>query len=382
LPIVDDTADENNETVKVRLDFHPDCNPYTDSVNGLRQIFIEDYGYVSIFPPETVVITIEDNDDPPAPPPANTGRSGGSSGSSPAPAAVETPPPTEELPNDALVDRMPGYITLAKPVKINEVKNEISLSYDKSLLDKNPKHAARIYYWRPEVRKWVALATYPDGDGKVKAINDGGYKGWFVVFGVLQPQFSDIASHWAEQLINRMNGLGLIEGYFVEGSDIRVAKPQQYVTRAELTMFIARIMNMNPDNIMLPELEESEVEAILKGSYKDHQDIPSWVRPAVAKATKADLVPFKGSEFKPFDPITRIEAAVMVSRVLRKFNDFKVLDLTSFRDSAEIPGWAVGQVVEGAVEGTPDNKMLPNDYLERAQAVAMLMRLFIKGLGW
>lgn len=58
------------------------------------------------------------------------------------------------------------------------------------------------------------------------------------------------------------------------------------------------------------------------------------------------------------------------------------MDLIRFKDSADIHGRIVGQVVEGAVEGNPDNTMKPNDNLERAQAIAMLMRLFIKSLGW
>lgn len=382
LPIINDTIDENDETVKVRLDFHPDCNPFTNSVNELRQIFIEGYGYVSIYPPETAVITIEDNDDPSTPPPTKRDKSGGSSKAAPASVVVETPPPTEGLPNDALVDRMPGYISLSTPTKINEIKNEISLSYNKDTLANNPGHDARIYYWRPDVKKWVALATYPDGDGKVKAVNDGGYMGWFVVFGVVQPHFSDVGSHWAEQLLNRMNGLGLIEGYEVKGSGLREARPDKKVTRAEFTMFVTRIMNMNPDNILLPDLSDSEIESILSKSYTDAAEITPWVRAAAAKAAKAGLVPFAGSSFKANEPITRIEAAVMVSRALKKLRNFKVLDLTGFEDSRDIPGWAVGEVVENAIEGYPDNTMKPNADIARAESLAMLLRLFIKGLGW
>jgi len=141
-------------------------------------------------------------------------------------------------------------------------------------------------------------------------------------------------------------------------------------------------MNMNPDNILLPDITDSETESTLTQSYTDASEISPWVRAAVAKATKAGLVPFEGSSFKPLEPITRIEAAVMVSRALKKFKDFKAADLNSFKDSIDIPGWAAGQVVENVLEGYPDNTLKPNSHMARAESLAMLMRLFIKGLGW
>lgn len=384
VPIINDDDPEDSETINLKLSFDPICKPYLDNKTGKYAIHVNDYTVI-LGTPDKTVLTIKDNDTRPSNPGSgNTGSSSskGSSSTYIAPVAAEIPPPIKDLPNDALVGRMPGYVAISEPTKIDEVKNEISLSYNKSTLSSNPGHDARIYYWRPDVKKWVALATYPDGDGRVKAVNDGGYKGWFVVFGVVQPHFSDVSNSWAEQLINRMNGLGLIEGYSVKDSGLRLAKPEQKVTRAEFTMFVTRIMNMNPDNILLPNIPESEVESILSQGYTDSAEISPWVRAAAAKATKAGIVPFEGSSFKPLEPITRIEAAVMVSRALKKFKDFKPIDLSSFKDSRDIPGWAVGEVVENAVEGYPDNTMKPNADISRAESLAMLLRLFIKGLGW
>lgn len=360
VPVIDDDKDETAETVNLTL-----SSPTDGTIVRL---------------PNPTVLTILDDDDTP------TQSSGGKkhhNSSSPVPVpSVEAAPPTEGLPNDALVDRMPGYVAISTPVKVNEVKDEIILSYNNTILANNPGHDPRIYYWRPEVSKWVALATYPNGAGSVKAINDGGYKGWFVVFGVVQPHFSDVSGSWAEQLINRMNGLGLIEGYAVKGSALRAAKPAQKVTRAEFTMFVTRIMNMNPDNILLPDMPANEVESVLNQAYEDAPEISPWARAAIAKATKAGLIPFEDSGFKPLEPITRIEAAVIVSRALKHFKDFKAVDLSSFKDYGDIPGWAAGEIVENAIEGYKDNTLKPNADIARAESLAMLMRLFIKGLGW
>lgn len=377
IPIIDDSKDEENENVNLKLSF-PEQKAYNFIVGEDEKIWVDDY-YVILGTPQSATLIITDDDNTPSNPSKKEHTR--KSTAVPAP-AVDPAPPVEGLPDDALVGRMPGYVVLSTPTKINEVKSEINLSYNNTTLSNNPGHDARIYYWRQEVKKWVALATYPDGDNRVKAINDGGYKGWFVVFGVVQPHFSDVSTSWAEQLINRMNGLGLIEGYDVKDSDLRLASPEQKVTRAEFTMFVTRIMNMNPDNILLPDIPDSEVESILNQGYADGSEISPWVREAVAKATKAGLVPFRDSSFKPLEPITRIEAGVMVSRALKKFKNFKIIDLTYFRDSGEIPGWAAGEIVEGSLEGYADNTLRANADIARAESLAMLLRLFIKGLGW
>lgn len=385
IPIIDDSIDENDETVNLKLSL-PVQERYLSSDDAGGSIWVNDFNVV-LGTPKTAVLKIIDDDTTPSDTTVKRHRHKHTTGVvTVLKTAEEVPlasaPPTEGLPNDALVGRMPGYVAISTPTMINEVKGEISLSYDTTTLGNYPGHDARIYYWRPDVSKWVALATYPDGDGKVKAINEGGYAGWFVVFGVVQPHFSDLNNTWEEKLINRMNGLGLIEGYAVTGSELRIAKPDQKVTRAEFTMFVARIMNMNPDKVFLPAIPESEVESILSQGYADGAEITPWARAAIAKATKAGLVPFEGSSFKPNEPITRIEAGAMVSRALKKFKDFKTVDLSSFKDYGDIPQWAAGEIVENALEGYTNNTLKPNEDITRAESLAMLLRLFVKGLGW
>lgn len=385
IPIIDDSIDENDETVNLKLSF-PVQEGFLTSAGTGESILTDNYT-VLLGTPKTAVLKIIDDDTTTSDTTVKRHKhKHATTVVTVLTAAEEVPlasvPPTDALPNDALVGRMPGYVGISTPTLINEVKREINLSYNTATLSNYPGHDARIYYWRPDVSKWVALATYPEGDGKVKALNEGGYTGWFVVFGVVQPHFSDVSKTWEEQLINRMNGLGLIEGYKVIGSDLRAAKPEQKVTRAEFTMFVTRIMNMNPDKVLLPAISESEVQSTLSQAYTDGAEITPWARVAVAKATKAGLVPFEGSGFKPQEPITRIEAAVMVSRALKKFKDFKTIDLSRFKDFSDIPQWAAGEIVENALEGYTDNTLKPNEDIARAESLAMLLRLFVKGLGW
>lgn len=343
VPIKDDSAYEGNETVNLQLD-----NISEDNVLGELS---------------RAVLTIMDNE---------RRSSGGGGGGG-----------TENPPAGAIIDRMPDYIALSKPVKIDQVKGEIILDYNSSDAKAHSRHSVRVYYWNVSAKKWVALASYPVSEGRVKAVNSGGYKGWFTVFGVIQPAFADVEGHWAEQVINRMNGLGLVEGYYCGGDDmIRMAKPEQNVTRAEFTTFLYRTLNINPDKNILPVLERNKANSVLKDRFSDYNKIVDWSICPVAGATLANLANGKGGAFDPESPITRIEAAIMVSRAMMAYAGGKAADLSKFKDAENIPDWAQGKIAEGVLLGYPDNTLRPNIHISRAEALTLLHRLFVNGMGW
>jgi hypothetical protein len=60
----------------------------------------------------------------------------------------------------------------------------------------------------------------------------------------------------------------------------------------------------------------------------------------------------------------------------------KAADLSKFTDSDEIADWVKGELVEGAMLGYPDGTFKPNENLTRAEAITLLYRLFIEGMGW
>ncbi|MHB8984211.1 MAG: hypothetical protein ACYC4E_02525 [Carboxydocellales bacterium] len=143
---------------------------------------------------------------------------------------------------------MPGSVALVYSVKIDWVKNEISLDYDSGISKGKTNCSPRVYYWNSNFQKWVALPSYITGEGKIKALNEPGYVGWFRVYGVVQPEFTDVNAHWAEPVANRMNGLGMLEGYpGATGGLVRTAKLENSVTRAEFTVFLYRLLNIDPD---------------------------------------------------------------------------------------------------------------------------------------
>lgn len=339
--------------------------------------------------PHDAVLTIKDGQ---SPPPDNDddddkgGGGGGKSSGSSKPAVVvpvEKAPATENLPWGTIIDRMAGYISLGSPTKINEVKAEIELAYDTALLKNKPTHSPRAYYWNAEKGNWVAMATYPAGDGKVRAINEGKYKGWFAVFGVIQPQFSDMQGSWAEQVVNRMNGLGMIEGYPIKGEALlRTAKIEQKVSRAEFIMFVSRILNIDIDDPRLPLISTEEANSILAKRYTDSSSIPGWALRAAGTLEKAGIIHFEGAELDAAEPITRAEAAVMISKALKLLTQCKAADCSKYTDSGLIPDWVKAELADGVMTGYPGGDFKPQERLTRAESMTMLHRLFVEGLGW
>lgn len=347
--VIEDTKYEGDETVVLSL-----SNP----VNGSLGI-----------PSEATLTIVESKSKP--------------SGSNKGKSTKTIVPPTVKLPKGTLIDRMDGYIALSEPLNINEVKSEIQLTYNEELLKNKPAHTPRVYFWNADKKNWVALATYPVNKGKVKAINDGKYKGWFVVFGVIQPEFSDVKGNWAEETINRMNGLGMVEGYPSEDeSMLRAVLPNQKVSRAEFTILVSRILNLDIDDPKLPLISEEKSMTVLEESFTDCEQIPQWVIQAAGTLCKEKLLPKNGSDFLADKYITRAEAAVMISNAMEILTNTKTADLSKFKDSDEIEEWARSELAEGAMLGYPDGTFRPNENLTRAEAITLLYRLFVKGMGW
>ncbi|NLW25089.1 MAG: S-layer homology domain-containing protein [Clostridia bacterium] len=206
------------------------------------------------------------------------------------------------------------------------------------------------------------------------------YTGWFNVYGVIQPLFIDIDEHWAEVTTNRMNGLGIIEGYPGEGL-VRTARLDRNITRAEFISLLFRLLNINPDNLILETYDYDETHAILEEYFENFAEIPKWVVEVLAASTKAGLVDASEGVFLANEPITRLEAAVMVSKAFKILEQYQPIDLTQFKDAKDIPDWAQASLAEDVIEGYPDSTFRPDNFITRAEALTVLMRLFIIGMG-
>ena len=173
------------------------------------------------------------------------------------------------------------------------------------------------------------------------------------------PTLSDIGGHWASGFIRDAITQGLVQGY-PDGT----FRPDQSITRAEIAVVLAKALQLKGDGAALP--------------FLDQEAIGAWARLPIALAVEAGLLlGYEDNRFRPNQPITRAEIAVIVARVLEL--DTSAYTVTGFADDADIPNWAKGAAEAirklGIVSGRGGNKFVPNDIATRAEAVVMLLRM-------
>ncbi|MGP1570132.1 MAG: S-layer homology domain-containing protein [Eubacteriales bacterium] len=169
--------------------------------------------------------------------------------------------------------------------------------------------------------------------------------------------FKDINSHWAQSYIQRASAKGLVKGF-----DDGTFRPDQPVTRAEFTAMVNRLLgNSNSETLSFYDVSRSE-----------------WYYNDISKALYASYVGgYNDGTFKPNNPASRQEAAIMIARFLpiSGING----STYGFNDSASIASWAseaVGKVsARGYLKGYDDGAFHAQDPITRAMLAKILCEI-------
>nr|WP_306568119.1 S-layer homology domain-containing protein [Paenibacillus elgii] len=166
----------------------------------------------------------------------------------------------------------------------------------------------------------------------------------------------DYVRHWAEKEIRNWTDLELVNGY-EDGS----FKPDASITRAEFVVLVNRAFGLTQK---------------AASGFSDVK--PSdWYSDEVSAAKAAGYINgYEDGSFKPNQPVSRQEVAVMLQGLLKlSASDQSGL---AFQDTADIPGWsreAVRTVAAlGYMGGYPDRTYQPARSITRAEAVMTLNR--------
>ncbi|MCR8657086.1 S-layer homology domain-containing protein [Paenibacillus endoradicis] len=170
---------------------------------------------------------------------------------------------------------------------------------------------------------------------------------------------SDISGHWAETNLQEWVEQGLLEGF-----EANVYKPNKDVTRAEFMTFINRAFGLTGTAAL---------------NYKDVQTSTNkWYVKEIGKAVQAGYVKgYEDNTIRPNDQITRQEAAVMLSNLV-KGSEASSADLSGFSDADKIAAWAKDSVAKvfdlGYIGGYPNKTLKPQNKITRAESVVMINR--------
>lgn len=175
--------------------------------------------------------------------------------------------------------------------------------------------------------------------------------------------FADVpAGSWAETSINRCVQSGLFQGE--TATRFGMGKP---MTRAAFTVVLCRFFGWE---LIKPE----------QPTYTDVQDPARWYYTAVETAYDRGAITRQTEEFRPNDPITREEMAVMLIRALGYTSlAGQAQELAMpFTDVTTNKGYIAMAYELGIINGTSDTTFSPERTATREQAAVMLMRLYDK----
>lgn len=168
---------------------------------------------------------------------------------------------------------------------------------------------------------------------------------------------TDIDKHWAEASIRDFINKGYIGGY-PDG----MFRPNNSITRAEFVTILNNVFGLT------------------KSSGKVFSDTQShWGKTSIDIAVTNGVCNGKSAtEFKPNDPLTRQEAAVMISNY-KKLLDGNHDKLNKYNDKEQVSSWAKdsveGMIEKGYMGGYSDNTFRPKGKITRAEAVVTLSRV-------
>lgn len=168
----------------------------------------------------------------------------------------------------------------------------------------------------------------------------------------------DYEGHWAQKQIESWLEKGWLKG-FEDGS----VKPNQSITRAEFVTLVNRFF----------EITESQPVKFT--------DLPTtgWVYEEFSKAASLGYINGYGDKVRPNDPVTRQEAAVIISKLMKFEDSLDLSVLDQFKDRNQIAAWSeskvAGMINSGIMKGYPSGNFAPTQAMTRAEAVAIMESL-------
>jgi outer membrane protein assembly factor BamB len=179
-------------------------------------------------------------------------------------------------------------------------------------------------------------------------------------------EYRDTSKHWAKEDIKTLTAKHIISGV-----DQESFAPDKQITRAEFATILVKMLGLDTDIASTNTFDDIKEE--------------QWYTSYVLAANKSGLVSGYDGKFRPNDPVSRQEMAVMIQNMLGLIDSNVASDgliLEKFADKDSIDAWAkeaAGTMAHmGIIKGKNGMNFAPKDRASRAEAVTMLCRLLEK----
>lgn len=202
---------------------------------------------------------------------------------------------------------------------------------------------------------------------RIRSYNENGYSSYSSAKSALTKSrtiYNDIGNvRWAISAIESLTERGVIKG-----KAKNMFYPNDKITRAEFVAILIRMFK--PDEVVA-------------GSFVDVKGSDWFYREVMTAKNLGIISGAPGNYFYPNKPITREDAAVIITRALmalgKPLKSSKPEVLNVFKDVSQISVYAVLSVAsmysEKIITGKESNILAPKDYTTRAEAAVLLSRI-------
>ncbi len=157
-------------------------------------------------------------------------------------------------------------------------------------------------------------------------------------------------------------------------SEAESFNPDNIATKEEFLVFISKVMDNNEEH--LPDSEETKYTL----PFEDADEIHTWAVEHIQHVNELGLLEDYESELNPLDKLSRREAANIIEGIFGENNEFKNLDInTIFSDLTQLTEEEIRAVksayTNGIMSGKVTGKFCPDDYLTRAEAAAIMVKI-------
>nr|WP_300091845.1 S-layer homology domain-containing protein [Sedimentibacter sp.] len=206
--------------------------------------------------------------------------------------------------------------------------------------------------------------------------------------------YDDIAFHWARKDIMDLYNKGII-------SESQSFNPDDTATKEEFCIFLGKAIDISKtekkseESVEVAEVGTNEViaesnvptagaEDVISESealpFADASNIHPWAVEYVEEIYELGLLDSYREELKPLEKLTRKEATLMMSELFEEGHQYDSLDISAiFSDLGNLSNKEKEAVkkayTNGLISGKNSGLFCPDDYLSRAEAAAIMVKI-------